>query len=318
MKLNIKTLKVCALAIGLLFSACVKEDAVFKEGGSNGVIQLNLATNQLTTPRVFPLASVAFLPQPSVDFPVTVQYLGTEGAPNDISVEMELDNSMVTRFNTVEHTSYTILDPSLYTVVSNVVTIRKGERSGTFLIRLKSDQFSFTSVYGLGIKIKSTSQGVVSGNYGAGVYRIIAANAWDGVYDISSGNIRRYTSPTQPELPSNPNYALNGDISGNADLTFTTASANSVIIGNLRWASGGGVGGIGDLLATINPTTNEVTLSSITGAGGAANLTLANIPNRINRYDPTTRTFTLNFDWNQTSNKREVTDLVVTYEGPRP
>ena len=47
------------------------------------------------------------------------------------------------------------------------------------------------------------------------------------------------------------------------------------------------------------------------------NATLKNIPGAVNSYNPATKTFTLNFDWNQTVNPRVVTGLVLKYKSAR-
>ncbi|MNR56285.1 hypothetical protein D3C85_1768300 [compost metagenome] len=43
---------------------------------------------------------------------------------------------------------------------------------------------------------------------------------------------------------------------------------------------------------------------------------LRNTPGKDNKYDPATKTFTLNFDWNQTTTPREAT-VIIKYKNGR-
>ena len=94
-------------------------------------------------------------------------------------------------------------------------------------------------------------------------------------------------------------------------MTLTTYDANTVELVNMQWSNkGGGVGGIDHTLATLDPATNLVSMSSL------GNASLKNWPGKENKYDPATKTYTLNFHWNPTANVREMT-LVLKYKGPR-
>lgn len=133
-------------------------------------------------------------------------------------------------------------------------------------------------------------------------------NQWDGIYSVEDGNVQRYSAPGTPTVGD----ALNGSLAGNPDVTLSTVSDNTVEISGLTWAGGtSGIGGINNLRATINPETNQVTMFAL------GNATLANTAGLDNVYDPETQTFTLNFDWNPTGAKREVTNLVLKYKGSR-
>ena len=102
-------------------------------------------------------------------------------------------------------------------------------------------------------------------------------------------------------------------MAGNPKVTLKSIDGNTVEITNMRWAGGtSGIAGIDNLRATINPATNEVTMFAL----GAP--TLRNIAGKVNKYDPATKTFTLNFDWAQTTNKREILDLQIKFDSPRP
>lgn len=133
-------------------------------------------------------------------------------------------------------------------------------------------------------------------------------NAYDGMYAIGAGStIQRYTAAGVPTA----NDALNGSLVGNPDIALASIDPTTVEITYLNWADNGGrVAGIDRLQAVIDPATNQVTLKSLT------NITLKNIAGRDNKYDPATKTFILNFDWNQTTAKRAVS-LILSYKTAR-
>lgn len=164
-------------------SSCTKEEGVFKDNGSSGIVELALPAR--TTSTVYSIATVSFAALDEVDFPVTINYTGINGTPNDVTVTAEVNNNAVTEYNTALKTAYTPLPGTLYTVTSNTVTIPKGTKTGIFLIKLKTSQFDFSKSYALGITIRTASSGVVSGNYSTGIYRVVAKNAYEGDYKVT-------------------------------------------------------------------------------------------------------------------------------------
>lgn len=164
-------------------SSCTKEDSVFTDGGSAGIVELELPAR--TTSTVYAVKSLSFTAQEEVDFPVSINYTGVNGTPSDVKIAVEVNNSAVTTYNAASNTSYTPLPNELYTATSNEVTIPRGTKTGIFLIKLKTGSFDFTKSYALGITIRSTSSGTVSGNYGTGIYRVTAKNNYEGSYRVT-------------------------------------------------------------------------------------------------------------------------------------
>ncbi|UKT65352.1 DUF1735 domain-containing protein [Pedobacter mucosus] len=309
MKNNLKIYSLTLAFIACLFSSCVKEDNMFTDdgnGGVNGIVELGDLPPTRTagaTAVTYTTVTKSFDAAAEIDVPIVINYTGVNGAPNDVTVQLGIFNAAVTATNT----AYTFLPTTLYTIPSNTVVIPKGQKKATFIIKVKAASFNFALTYALGIQITSASSGIISGNYGTGVFIFSAKNQWDGIYSIVSGTVTRFTAVGVVETPS----TLNGSLLGNANITLTTNGANSNIVGNLRWFGGGAVAGIDNTIATINPTTNAVTMSAL------GNLTLANRAGLPNNYDPATKTFILNFDWNQTTAPRQYS-IVLKYVGPRP
>lgn len=248
--------------------------------------------------------------------PVTISYSGPEaGAPQDITVSFSLVNqSLLDTYNTENKTTYTMMDPAVYRLDATSVTIPKGQSKATFNVIIKTSLFDLTKSYALPLRINTVSSGTISGNFGTIILNLAGKNAYDGIYKPVDGQFQRYSSPTSPTT----NDALNGFMGFNANMTLSTVNATTVLVAGLRWGSSvpntgnsSGVAGIDNLQFIVDPATNLVTCRSL------GNATLRNIVGAVNKYDPATKEFTVSFDWNQTSTKREVKGLVLRYVGVR-
>lgn len=309
MKTHLKLYSVM-FALGIcVFTSCVKEDNIFTDngnGGDNGIVELgDLPPTRAAgaTTVTYTTVTKSFDAAAEVDVPVVINYTGVNGAPADVKVQLAINNAAVSATSS----TYTPLPTTLYTIPTNTVTIPKGQKNATFIVKVKASAFNFALTYALGIQITSASSGIISGNYGTGVFILSAKNQWDGVYQVVSGQVTRYTAVGVVENPS----TLNGPLAGNPNIILVTTGANTVEVTNMKWFGGASaVAGIDNTRATINPATNAVTMASL------VNLTLANRVGLPNTYDPATKTFTMNFDWNQTTAPRQM-NLVLKYIGPR-
>lgn len=178
---NYKKIYLTLLALSLGVSSCTKEDGIYTENGSNGIIELAELPSR-TSSTAYSVVTKSFDAAASIDFPVTVNYTGVDGAPEDLSVVLAFDDVAVSTMSS----TYTVLPTTLYTVPNYTVTIPKGSKTATFHITLNTAAFDFTKTYALGIKVKSASVGTISSNYGKGVFVIVAKNKYDGVYTVTS------------------------------------------------------------------------------------------------------------------------------------
>ncbi|MET0466232.1 MAG: DUF1735 domain-containing protein [Chitinophagaceae bacterium] len=301
-----------AIAGIVSLSSCVKEDPPLGSKGSKNVIEFYNDVpdhiNSLTTSTYpsYPVDLVFTGEQQPVD--IEVSFSGAEAAaPQDIEVNIAIDPTIIQTFNTQNSTSLTAMDASVFTAESWKLTIPKGQKRAALKGKVSRATYDFTKSYGLPLRITSVSYGQLSGNYGAMVFRVQARNSYDGVYKIKSGFVQRYSAPGVPTV----NDALNGDLVGNADLRLVTVDATTVHLSNMFWHGGSsGVGGIDNTRAKVDPSTNQVTMASL------GNPTLANWAGKENKYDPATKTYTLNFRWAPTAAAREMS-LVLEYIGPR-
>ena len=300
------------IIVPLLFSSCLKDDELIgpdADGAIENIIEFgNIAAPSSDKFSEVPMFVTSLELLPSIDLNIPIKIVGKFNPKSDVKVVIEVDNSLLTKYNSTEETNLVPLATSKYTVTSYEITIPKGDRQADFSVKLLGDKFDFLANYALAFKIKSVSEGTISGNFGNVIVATVPKNPYDGIYSMEDGNVQRYTSPGSPTQ----NDALNGSMKGNPDITMSSIDANTVEIGNLRWHGGtSGIAGIDNLRFKIDPATNDVTVSSL------GNLTAKNMPGKVNKYDPSTKTFTINYHWNPTTTVREVTNLVVKYKGPR-
>lgn len=296
-------------------SSCLKDDKeIIKPGNSPAVVEFKNPSG-ITSPSgsVYALFNHSYpLESASATFTVQVDYTGSEVAPQDIPLTVDINPTAVDAYNTQQHTSLKRMHEApyntLYTLNTPSATIAKGSRYTTITVTLKPSLFDPSLSYGLALRIKSATGANISANFGTIIIAFGAKNKYDGIYQSVAGNVQRYSGPGVPTVGD----ALNGSMAGNSNVTLTTIDANTVELTGLKWAAnGGGIGGIDNLRATVDPTTNLVTMKAL------GNATLANMVGKDNKYDPATKTFTLNFAWNPASTTREITGLVLKYSGVR-
>jgi hypothetical protein len=292
------------LAVGL--TSCLDDDMI--EDQKYGMINLD-ANRIIEIP-----TGVTSIALPLEDKSVTLEFVrvhlsADQVAEEDIQVTLTPAPEKVTAASTTS-APLTLLPSNLYSLPQgNIVTIPKGSRDGYLPVVVNAKNLDPAKTFALGFTIGNIDKPgyVVSGNYGQVVAKLGVKNKYDGIYSVNAGFVQRYSAPGVPTTDN-----LNGTMAGNADVTLTTIDANTVEITGLRWfGNTSGIAGIDNLRATINPTTNEVTMTSV------GNPSLRNIASTVNTYDPATKTFTLNFEWNPTANRRAITGLVLKYKKSR-
>jgi hypothetical protein len=170
------------LSLPLLSGSCLKEEGVFKENGSSGIVELALAARSTSTP--YATKSVMIEAEEAATLPVTVNYTGVNGAPTDVQVTLAIDNAAIDAL--YPDGSVLALPNDFYELpTSNVVAIPKGEKTATYAIKIKSNRFDLTKSYALGVKIAAASAGTISGNYSTGVYLLPVKSRWEGTYRVT-------------------------------------------------------------------------------------------------------------------------------------
>lgn len=289
MKLHfIKSPLALSLVLSLIATGCLKDKAF-----DNGEIQSvhSTVTNpkiveiRLTATSIRNVLSLSFASSPNdtvVDV-IPVNLATPDVAPEDLHVTLVQNNTIVDDYN-VANTDTTVtptnpnptgvvthyLVPTLFSVINpgGVVIIPKGSHTGYLQIKFKPADF-LGSTYALGFSIGKVDESgyTISGNNQNGMVVINIKNEYDGNYHVSGVRIH----PTLGPFPFDYDEDLN------------TTSANSV--------DGAVLADLGEgLNIVINPD-NSVTLSgdsrSVFPQAG-----------KENKYDPATKTFTLNYYYN--------------------
>jgi len=118
----------------------------------------------------------------TVKFNLNVSYSGADVAPQDITVNVEIDPSLLTTYNTQNGSNYEIPPTAIYTLPTSI-TIKKGERIAQVQVGITNNSsFDFNKNYALPLKIASASMGTISSNFGKAVYSFSARNSYDGLY----------------------------------------------------------------------------------------------------------------------------------------
>lgn len=261
-------------SVALSMTACLNDDEHFVDFANTpavvdvpasaffGVID-NEGFNIATTPS-------------SYTFNVNLSGPNTLG--QDITVTMAVDPALLTQYNAANGTNYQLLPSALFQASGLTATIRAGQRlAGPITVNLYTDATRVPDPavyneanYALPLRITSTTNNVaISSNYG---YRILVAkikNPYDGSYRATG----TFNHPTA------------GQRAINLEKTLTTVNSNTV---ETDFADLGGNGWRMQL--TVNAD-NTVTLKPAGGANPSTNQF------GVNKYDPTTRTFTLNYKY---------------------
>ncbi|MEP6682957.1 MAG: DUF1735 domain-containing protein [Parafilimonas sp.] len=296
-----------SIVTSLLFASCLKDDSLtLNTSLSNSVVEFGNTGSIAAQPSgqaaprySIDLGSLAVGSEAS--FNVNVDYAGANTAPSDISVTVDIDDALLAIYDSthsVDGANY-IAPPSDLFVdgFPMTITIPKGQLSGQAIVKVKLPaDYDFTVSYALPLKITSVSAGDISGNFGAALYSLNVRNAYDGIYNLTGTILREADND------------LSGSTTG--QISMTTTGPYSIQYDYHPWHGGSSVGGIDGLTLTVDPTTNKVTVSSLT------NPALVNLPSYDNRYDPTSRTYYVSYYWGAGPSNRAATDTLV-YAGPR-
>ncbi len=299
-QIKIKALYSFLIVLGL--SSCLKEARMNIDTGNGNTANViefaNTGDNVASATSKYPrfntdLGSIGS--GESVDFNINVSYSGANTAPQDITVNLEIDPSVLTLFNTQNGSNYVVPPSDIYKFPSSVI-IKKGTRMTQVKATITNNSsFDFAVSYALPLKITSANTGIISGNFGAAMYSFGLRNIYDGVYEVKG-----YAFRADPASP------LQGPV-GPIERGLATSGATSVTWqGTVPWANGGGsnLPGGYEPIITLDAATNKVSLSS-----SAATIT-AN-PTYNNHYDPATKTFYIQFYWGAGPSARLHTDTLV-------
>ncbi len=209
-------------------------------------------------------------------------------ASQDIHVTLVENLDSLDSYNAANNSNYLAAgspgSPAFTLEDNGVVTIPKGSSVGYLKIKAVSFDFLGADSYAFSYKIASVQEPgyVISGNHNFGIVVFIAKNAYDGLYH-ETGNVVREGNPPDEMDTKDVHLATRGlatnvaqagtDVFGNSTLTYliTTNSDNTV---------------------TISADPNAaVSIYPIAAGGNAGSEGVEN------SYDPTTKTYYLNYEY---------------------
>lgn len=243
--------------------------------------------------------------------------VSTGSMSEEVTISFEVNSDSLAAYNTKHSTSYIEVDPAWYTlsVHEGTLTFAPNEGAKTISITLDTNPFDLSKQYVIPLVINNASSGyALNENRNLTIVQTLPINQYDGVYSYS-GSLGRFDATSCAAL----NDGLDGAIVAGVETDLVTTGANSVDF-NPVWASGAsGVAGVGDPRIDVDPVTNNITLVAV----NAAPLNWGPIPGQPNKYDPVSKTFTINWKWgatcatSPTGTTRAMIGITMTYIEPR-
>jgi len=306
-----KIIKICITTLVVALTGCLDDSKyALDPAGSENIIEFaDSSVPSNPAGAVYPVYTSTTEIVPSITFEQPISYSGPNGNPSDINLTLAVDplalqeynQQMVDKFS--GEGTYTMMPDTYFSFEDVSVTIPKGQTKASISFTVFPDKFDLTKNFALPIRIVSASQGTLSAHWSVAILAVVVKNQYDGVYEILDGSITRNSA-------TGPDAVLGGDYVDGLTMDLSTINGNTNGIEPL-WKDGSGIGGIPGTRLVIDAATNNVTVSS------TGNATLKNTPATINKYDPATREFTLNFDWGTAPSDRIISNLKIRFVKPR-
>lgn len=312
--------KLAALAsIAVCFTSCLKDDSnLLDPNKTENVIEFANTAN-LTSPTTskYPLLSVNIIMDPGVTYNAAVSYSGAQNAPEDITVEVGVADASVLTFYKSQvsaASSYTMIPSNLFSLPTTKVVIPKGSRRVDLPINFPAPDQLYGKNYVLPLVIKSSSYGIISGNFNTMLYLLNGINRYDGVYTLKyrfGANDRGYDLATTTWYYS--------------DVQLFTTGATTVTLRNLNASSpyphAAVASGLPTTIGSFTPqftfdlATNKIIniTNSVTGTRTAA-------PNPAvsdNRFDPATKSVYASFLLKESGRSDMIINDTLIYKTPR-
>lgn len=216
---------------------------------------------------------------------IAFTYSNENPAPQDITIELEYDQSLIDAYNEENETEYVLPPSSMYSLVNGMtVVIPKGQRQAFFQINVTPSDF-LGGEYAFPVKIKSVSPQTTLNSLRPEVLMIFGTkNEYDGKYS--------YVTSANTSLRPNSNTTC--------ELHTAGATRLKLIPGLLAYYSN-------EVYYTIDPITNWITVE-------CPSLGVQTPQDPRSVYDPATRV--LKVYWKQGNGGRTFEETL-TYQGPR-
>lgn len=286
MKINykFKTLTGVALVSSLLFfSSCLKNNQYYLDLSKVAPsLELPLAAaggNGVNAHTIFTFRQVD-TPQ---TLPVFVNVAAPTALNTPVTATLALDPDWVATYDSANGKGYMVLPDSAYTVSSWNVTVPAGQHLASIDLKINTSKIDLTKSYVIPITIAQASQPISSWKHL--MLSIVVKNQYDGTYHATGVF----------------HHPVAGDRNMDLEKVMTTVDGSTV------HTTVGDLGGY-DLYLHINPD-NTVDVSGSVGSNA-----VKPIVGQPNTYDPATKTFTLNYYYNDAAPR--LIDETDTFEHP--
>ena len=275
---------------GVAFSltGCLNDDEHFTDFAGVGAIA------EIPSSAFYGVGDNQGLPVAStqVDYSFDVNIASPTMPTQDVTVTVAVDQATLDAYNKANDTQYQLLPASLYSIASLMTTVKAGSRLAPIKVTFYSagntakvpDATAYNNAsYALPVKITGTSNNIaISSNYGYKIIILKIKNQYDGDYKA----VGTFTHP------------VNGPRAINKDKTLATVDGSTV---QTEYADLGSNGWLMNLRVNAD---NTVTL---TPKGSASTAT---IQTGVNKYDPTTKSYTLNYKYAGAGGDRVVNEVI--------
>lgn len=299
-------------------SSCLKKDAmnIDPNKGPKNIIEFantfNDVSGSSSTYPEFHIDLGSLANGASANFNINVSYSGADVAPQDITVNLSLDQATLTTYNSQNGTNFEIPSSDIFSLPTSVV-IKKGAHVGQVQVTIKNtSNFDFNASYALPIKIASTSMGTVSANFGKAVYSFGLRNIYDGTYDLHINTV---------------GWGAYGIADGTpmewGNIGMVTSGANSLIFdagSQVAFTSSGSQTGFGatNPQFTFDPATNLlIEVKNLVADDGRGRAFKLNPAVTDSRYDPSSKTIYAAYIMSQNGRPPQYIYDTLTYKGSR-
>lgn len=137
---------------------------------------------------------------------ISVYISGSEKSGEDVHVVIDIADSIITKYDSINYNKYTwndrlrILPESCYEIPSHTVTIKKGEEFGVLPIYLRTDVIDVDSNYAIPITIVSTDKYEINEERNTIIFQINLVNDYSAYY---VGILNRYEDGHLIQLSKN-------------------------------------------------------------------------------------------------------------------
>ena len=279
-KLISKSYLLLALTGVLGFSSCLKDSRYTDFSKVGTLVEFPLAANA----GQFQSQSFDIKPDP-LTFQVAVNVASPVELTKALPVTVSVDQATLDAYNTANGETYTLLPAADFSIPASV-TVPANQRIGLLTITIKSNLIDPAGHFAIPLKITDASGEKIS-NYNTIIYAVSVKNQYDGIYKATGTFVR--VGLDQRTI--------------NQSKSVSTINANTV------------QSTVADLGTALNLTVNadnSVTVafvgSSLSGLPGAYS------SDGVNTYNPSTKTFTLHYQYRSGARTTEET---LVYIGPR-